>query len=667
MKSYKNYDLIEDPAGKKGLLKNKYKNNKNLVVFVHGFTGNYLSTWGNFPELLAGDPRLLHFDFLFWGYASNFIIPKEDFITDNIRQLFTQFLSKHRTNQHIEVLAQGLQTELKYLDEYENITLIGHSLGGLVIRSYVIQNLKENRAENIERTNKINQIILFGTPNEGLKIANNKLLGGINNQIHDMGSYNDFINTLREEWVELVFKNNDIKFPSLMVAGENDYFVPFEQVTKYFRDSRELTKGDHLNMVKPNSIHDTSYKIVANNLLKITQKNSAEMEYTNISSHVNKKSSIQLTELIEKIRKLVAERGMDDESWTQTLPAQYFLIRIARLLKLNKNPDYLTLLDSFLKNYHMGVDNKIILLRKKGLDTPEELDEVIKSMLEEDKKDDYFSRYIKNAAENIDIDLIYENYQYGLMAQIANSHEFPDSMTLKLIHELAINSLIYGNGKKPTNDHGGWYSPRLPWITARILIGLRNSGYELREDKVEIEYTAFKAIEYLIRSIYQDKYWRSGMGDWVSNWEATALCLESLDQWGKIKENESKIQEVIKYTLENVDEWLLPASFNTKKNTNNTLAAVTLICNIIVIHNKYFKKNYKLDYGKYFDYLSKILDQIMNSSKIQLRQYSSVHQIAFYIARMATNLDNSLVNNTALNVDNRIQTGDYIPIPSTIR
>jgi protein SERAC1 len=183
MKSYKNYELIEDSSGKKVLFKSRYKNNKNLVVFVHGFTGNYLSTWGAFPELLTGDPRLMHFDFLFWGYSSNLIFHKEDFLINNIRQLFTQVLSKHKTNQHIEIVAQGLQTELKYLDEYDNITLIGHSLGGLVIRSYIIQNLKGFKKENQERIKKINQIILFGTPNEGLDIANNKILRGINSQI----------------------------------------------------------------------------------------------------------------------------------------------------------------------------------------------------------------------------------------------------------------------------------------------------------------------------------------------------------------------------------------------------------------------------------------------------------------------------------------------------
>lgn len=642
MKPYKNYEFIEDSTGKKALFKSRSKANKNLVVFIHGFTGNYLSTWGSLPDLLTSDPRLMHNDFLFWGYSSNFIVPKEDFIVDNIRQLFTQFLSKHKTNQHIEVLAQGLQTELKYLDEYDNITLVGHSLGGLVIRSYIIQNLKESKKENLDRIDKINQIILFGTPNEGLDIANNKLLGALNNQIFDMGSYNEFINTLREEWVELVFKNKDLKFSALMVAGEDDYFVPYERVTKYFRGSRELTKGDHLTMVRPDSVNDISYKIIANNILRIVQKSYIELQDTP-PARVSNKHSIELKELLQKVQKLVADRGLDDSSWTQTLPAQYFLIKLARLLKFNKNPDYLNLLDSFLKNYYMRVDNKIILLPEKG-DSPEELAEMKRCMIEEDKKDNYYSRYRKNAAENIDLSLLHDNYQYGLMAQIAFSSEFPDSLTLKLIQELAIKSLIYGNGKKPTNDHGGWAPQRLPWVTARVLVGLRNSGYQMNEEREIIEQTVTQAIAFLIRTIYKDKYWRSGIGDWVTDWESTALCLEALDEWDRIKDYEAKIEKIIEYVLENESKWLIPPAVDTKTKTNKTLAAVTLLCNVIEITNKYFGKTFSLRYSKYFAYLSNVLEVIMNSSKIEVGQYSSIQQIAFYIARMAINLDSSLLD-----------------------
>jgi hypothetical protein len=629
---YKNYKVIEDSAGKKGHFINKNKRNKNLAVFVHGFTGNYLSTWGALPDLLTSDPRLLHFDFLFWGYSSNFIVPKEEFVTDNIKQLFTQFLSKHKTNQHIDVVAQGLQTELKYLEEYDNIVLIGHSLGGLVIRSYIIQNLREMKKDNLERINKINQIILFGTPNEGLDVANNKLLGKLNNQIYDMGSYNEFTNTLREEWVELVFKNRDLTFSTLMVAGEDDYFVPFEQVTKYFRDSRELTKGDHISMVKPTSIHDTSYKIIANNLLKIMHKNIFELKDT-YNAQQSYKPSIQL-ELLEKIRKLIAERGLDDVNWSKAVSSQYFLINLARLLNLTKNSDYKNLLDLFLQSFYMKVDNSIVLSEDKILVTPEETRRLKKCMLEEDEKDNYYSRYSKLAAKNLDAELLQDNYHYGLMVQISRLDDFQNSSTLKIIQELAINRLIYGNGKNPTDDHGGWYPQRIPWVTARILISLKNSGFENRSDNEYIIEVTSQALDYLIRTIYKDSYWRSGVGEWVTNWESTALCLEALQDWGKVKENKSKIVPIIKYLLANEKEWLVPPSFESEISSNATLASVTLLCNLLGIIHSNFKENFKIDYNKYIVYLSNVFDCMVNSQSLKVRQYNTMPQIAFYVTRL---------------------------------
>jgi hypothetical protein len=631
MPQIKKYELINDSNGKKALFTNK--KNKSLAVFVHGFTGNYISTWGQLPELLTTDPGLQHFDFLFWGYSSDLLFPKGEFIIDNIRQLLTQFISKHKTSQHIEVVAQGLQTELDYLDDYDNIVLIGHSLGGLVIRSFIIQNLKSYKKKNFARIKKIKQILLFGTPNEGLDLANNKILSSLNNQISDMGSYNEFINSLREEWVELVFKNKNLKFSTLMIAGEDDYFVPFEQVTKYFRDSRELTKGDHLAMVKPISIYDTSYKIIANNLLKV-EYSSLSIIQKSLSPVLINRSTGQTKELLEKVRKLIADRGLDDELWSKSISSQYFLVNLARLLQLTKNADYINLLNTFLQSFFMKVDNSIVLAEDKVYITQNEARKQKKHMINEDETDVYYSRYNKLAGKNLDIELLLDNYHYGLVAQLSRPKEFPNSTTLKIIHELAINRLIYGNGKSPTDDHGGWYPQRAPWVTARILISLKYSGYDVRKDNVHITDIASRAIDYLMRSIYKETYWRSGVGEWVSDWESTALCLEALYEWDKIKVHKSKIEPVINYLLNKEKEWLVKPSFDSEQRSNATLAAVTLVCNVLMIRNSQFKKVITVDEDKYLNYLSKVIDAITNVQDPKVGQHNTIPQIAFYITRL---------------------------------
>lgn len=42
----------------------------DAVVFVHGIGGDFLETWGAFPELLASDPELPELDILLWGYQT---------------------------------------------------------------------------------------------------------------------------------------------------------------------------------------------------------------------------------------------------------------------------------------------------------------------------------------------------------------------------------------------------------------------------------------------------------------------------------------------------------------------------------------------------------------------------------------------------------------------
>lgn len=629
METYNNYKLIEDSSGKKGYYKNSNQVNKNLAIFVHGFTGHYASTWGKFPQLLINDPSLNNYDFLFWGYSSHLIANTENNLLDSLKQLSLQILNKQKTNQRIEVLSQGLQTELKYLDDYDNITLIGHSLGGLIIRSFIIHNLINRKKESLE---KIRQIILFGTPNEGINTANNKLLSLLNNQISDLGPYNEFIKDLREEWVERVFKNHDLKFSTLMVAGEDDFFVPFEQVTRYFRDSRELTRGNHESMVKPESIEDLSYKIVSTNLLKASINHDQHNQIQSMQKNVD---IVDLSNsLLNKIRKMIADRGLDDQSWSKAISSQYFLVKTARLLNITDKADYHNLLDLFLKSFYMKVDNSIVLSKDKILVTPTELIKIKNYMIKEDEIDNYYAKHSKNSAQNIDIDLLHDNYLYGLIAQISNATEFPNSLTLKMIRNLSISKLIYSNGKKPTDDHGGWYPQRIPWVTARILISLKNSGYEDRHDKGKIEEIINQASDYLIRDIYESSYWRSGVGRMVSDWESTSICLEAFDQCEKIKKNEDKILNVIKYCLEMEDEWLTCTSFLTEEDANSTLASVTLLCNLLIIIHKNFIDQYKINYLKYLEYLLKVLINIEESAELTVRQYCTIPQIAFYITRL---------------------------------
>ncbi len=52
--------------------------NTHIAIFVHGFTGDYLKTWGKLPQLLQADPCLDTYDLLFWGYPIRLFLQYED-------------------------------------------------------------------------------------------------------------------------------------------------------------------------------------------------------------------------------------------------------------------------------------------------------------------------------------------------------------------------------------------------------------------------------------------------------------------------------------------------------------------------------------------------------------------------------------------------------------
>ena len=66
--------FCEEPHHKGTLLHLRHKvfQAKDVIVFVHGFTGDYVSTWGK-PKVLLDDPRFnRNYDFVFYGFETTF-------------------------------------------------------------------------------------------------------------------------------------------------------------------------------------------------------------------------------------------------------------------------------------------------------------------------------------------------------------------------------------------------------------------------------------------------------------------------------------------------------------------------------------------------------------------------------------------------------------------
>lgn len=110
---------------------------RRLIVFVHGFGGRAVATWTDFP--LSGQMGTWweESDMLYVGYKSM----KEN-ITSVADRLRTELPRFYPTPYFPAMEVGGVKARDDISSEYEDLILVGHSLGGLVIRialAYVAQ------------------------------------------------------------------------------------------------------------------------------------------------------------------------------------------------------------------------------------------------------------------------------------------------------------------------------------------------------------------------------------------------------------------------------------------------------------------------------------------------------------------------------------------------
>ena len=127
---------------------------RSLAIFVHGFLGDYLTTWGHLPEMLREnaeeDDVLKSWDFLFLGYPTRQV----NSYLDIARCIKTQW-DKARLGSP------------PYGAVYDRLALFGHSLGTLGIR----QLLCAGEMQPPGMLKALHNIILFGTPLNGSNLA----------------------------------------------------------------------------------------------------------------------------------------------------------------------------------------------------------------------------------------------------------------------------------------------------------------------------------------------------------------------------------------------------------------------------------------------------------------------------------------------------------------
>lgn len=205
------------------------------IVFVHGLGGEIEKTWGNFPQFLMDDDEIEH-KVIQYGYTS----------PNPITQFFFPAPS-------ILSIANGLLTDLSARCDLANdeIILVGHSLGGLVIRRLLL------RLDAKGTTHNIRKVCFFDVPHEGSGFAKvGKYIAWFNRHLKTLASNTTELDDLNEQWID---KKLDAHLNILSIIDANETVVSAMSSKSIFRyHPIETINGvNHSSIVKPQSKDDT--------------------------------------------------------------------------------------------------------------------------------------------------------------------------------------------------------------------------------------------------------------------------------------------------------------------------------------------------------------------------------------------------------------------------
>ena len=176
----------------------------DLVLFVHGFTGGR-DTWRHEVDGFLNDHLLENaalregYDIAVFEYYSTLVnlFPVADSIRQKIVSLFKSIQTKTKKNISIYEISNLLTARIRFdLENYQNIVVIAHSMGGLITKSYVLQELEAGR------NCKVKVILSLAVPHLGADLATYGKLLSNNQQIEDLAPLSELCPKLNDAWVK---------------------------------------------------------------------------------------------------------------------------------------------------------------------------------------------------------------------------------------------------------------------------------------------------------------------------------------------------------------------------------------------------------------------------------------------------------------------------------
>lgn len=212
----------------------------DVILFVHGLSGTADGTWSKMIELFLRDNLFARYE-----------IDTYEYPTSKIR------VPLGRKMPGIPELAEGLASHLDtYHSKRENVILVGHSLGGLVLRYFIVSAFKKSAPNNIRAA------AMIATPHAGADLARfGKTLSWGHSHLKQLVKGHGILSSILTDWASLEIET---KIKTIYVTGGVDAVVSRESSMPYYGgvNFQNLINYGHVDVIKPEHSNDIRFKVL---------------------------------------------------------------------------------------------------------------------------------------------------------------------------------------------------------------------------------------------------------------------------------------------------------------------------------------------------------------------------------------------------------------------
>jgi alpha-beta hydrolase superfamily lysophospholipase len=132
---------------------------EKAIVFVHGFTGHAVNTWGRIHELLVCEDAAAGVDLVFYGYEST---RARAHLSAGMLRQFLEDMNNPKGSFHSKMPPERRSS--KGVHKYGEIVIVAHSLGGAIARRAMLDSLSSSWAKKVK-------LVLFAPAHQGASLA----------------------------------------------------------------------------------------------------------------------------------------------------------------------------------------------------------------------------------------------------------------------------------------------------------------------------------------------------------------------------------------------------------------------------------------------------------------------------------------------------------------